>query len=81
MKLTQEQAAAFLSAKGLSSSRYAWQAILVSCLANLAIFCVCCGIHLASRLGVPEKRALHWSQRAVKAVNGIVTASGGQAQL
>ena len=76
----QQQAAAFFSDRGLSNSHYAWQAVLISCLANLAIFSVCCRSHLASRLGVPEHRTLHWSQRAMKAANGILTASGGQAQ-
>ena len=80
-KLTQEQAAAFFSDQSLSNSRYARQAIVISCLANLAIFSVCCRFRLASRLGVPENRALHWSQRAMKATNGIVTASGRQFQL
>ena len=80
-KLTQEQAAAFFDDKDLSNNRHAWQAILIGCLANLAFFSLCRHTHLASRLGVPKDRALHWSQRAMKAANGIVTASGGHSQL
>ena len=65
-KLTQEQAAAFFHDKGLSESRHAWQAVLISCLAHLAVFSLCHHSRLASRLVVPQKRALHWSQRALK---------------